>query len=138
MTVHCGGEQGYGLFLNEEEAAAFEHAYATTHFLYEDGVCDEIGASVLCDENYDLRQIWHLDKKPHKEDGEDFVNGIFLYAEKQSNIILNSPDDAYRDLSEMADEFRKTYGNYLSDDFDYTAHLCYLLGASFRQLREKN
>lgn len=136
MTVHCGGEQGYGLFLNKEEATAFKHAYATIHFLYEDEVCDEIDASVLCDENYDLRQIWHLDKKPHKEDGEDFVNGIFLYAEKQGSIILNSTDDAYKDLSEMADEFRKKYRAYLSYDFDYTAHLCYMLGANFCQLRE--
>ena len=87
MTVHCGGEQGYGLFLNEKEAAVFEHAYATIHFLYKDEVCDEIGASVLCDANYDLRKIWHLDMKPHKEDGEDFVNGILLIRRKAGQYL---------------------------------------------------
>ncbi|MCI5760063.1 MAG: hypothetical protein MR218_08440, partial [Eubacterium sp.] len=127
MSMHFGGEQGYGLFLNTEEAEAFVHKYATTNFLSEDedeyDVYCEIGASDLCDDRYDIRQIWHLDGKAHKEDGDTFVDGIFLYAEKQGCIVLDHSDDAYANLFEMADEFRQAYGNYLPDDFDYVAHL---------------
>lgn len=137
MSMHYGGEQGYGLFLNREEAAAFEHEYATTNYLCEDEedeegeVCNEIGASDLCDDNYDIRQVWHLDGKAHKEDNDTFVDGIFLYAEKQGCIVLDHSEDAYADLFEMAEEFRQAYGNYLPDDFDYVAHLCFMLGANF-------
>lgn len=130
MSMHYGGEQGYGLFLNEEEAAAFEHEYATINFLDEDDVCYELCASNLCDDCYDIRQIWHLDDKAHKEDDDTFVDGVFLYADKQGCIVLDHSDDAYANLSEMADEFRQTYGNYFPDDFDYVAHLCFLLGAT--------
>lgn len=131
MSMHYGGEQGYGFFLNREEAAAFEHEYATANFLCEDDVCSELCASDLCDDNYDIRQVWHLDSKAHKEDNDTFVNGIFLYAEKQGCIALDHSEDAYANLFEMADEFRQRYGNYLPDDFNYVAHLCFLLGANF-------
>ena len=139
MSMHYGGEQGYGLFLNTEEAEAFVHKYVMANFLYgEDGECygeddvyAELSASHLCDDCYDIRKIWHLDGKAHKEDNDAFVDGLFLYAEKQGCIFLDHSDDAYANPSEMADEFRQAYGNYLPDDFDYVTHLCFLLGANF-------
>lgn len=97
----------------------------------EDEVCYEIGASVLCDDEYDMRHVWHLDVKEHQDDDDDFVDGVFLYAEKQGCITLEHSNYAYKNLNEMADEFRQAYGNYLPDDFDYVGHLCHFLGANF-------
>lgn len=129
MNMHWGGETGFGLFLNEEEAASFEHAFAEKNGLYDDAVCDYIGVSVsvLRDDEYDLRHVWHLDGKEHQEDYDDFVCGIFLYAQKQGGIT--STAHIYNDLNEMADEFRQRYGEYLPDNFDYVGHLCFILGA---------
>ena len=129
MSMHWGGETGFGMFLNEEEAASFEHAFAAKNELYDDAVCDYIGVSVsvLSDDEYDLRHVWHLDGRQHAEDNDNFVYGVFLYATKQGGITGTAK--IYTDLNEMADEFRQTYGSYLPDDFDYLSHLCFLLGA---------
>lgn len=48
MSMHYGGEQGYGLFLNREEAAAFEHEYATTNYLCEDKEDEEDEEGEVC------------------------------------------------------------------------------------------
>lgn len=133
MSMHYGGEQGYGLFLNTEEADAFAHEYAVKEDVDMDiwDIAIDLGASYLCDDNYDMRHVCHLDKKEHQEDDECFVDGIFLYAKKQGCIVLDHADYAYANLSEMADEFRAAYGKYLPDNFDYVGHLCHFLGANF-------
>lgn len=133
MSMHYGGEQGYGLFLNKEEADVFVHEYAAKEDTDMDiwDVTIELGGSYLCDDEYDLRHVCHLDQKEHPEDDEDFVDGIFLYAKKQGCISLEKSDHAYKNLDEMADEFRTAYGEYFPDNFDYVGHLCHFLGANF-------
>jgi len=128
IDMHWGPEIGFGMFLNEEEAASFAHVFAEDQGLYDDTVFDYIGGNaVLSNAEYDLRHVWHLDGKAHKEDDDDFVYGVVLYSKKQGGIT--STAKIYADLNEMADEFRQRYGSYLPDDFDYTAHLCFLMGA---------
>lgn len=126
ISGHWGGEFGFGMFLNEEEAASFEHVFAEKEGLYEDAVFDYIGEnSVLSDAEYDMRHVWHLNGE--MEDNDNFVYGVFLYSKRQGGIT--STAKIYTDLDEMADEFRQRYGMYLPDNFDYVGHLCFLLGA---------
>ena len=133
MSMHYGGDQGYGLFLNKDEADAFAREYAAK----EDGDMDiwdifiELEASCLSDDNYDMREVHHLDGKAHGDVTNDFVDGIFLYAKKQGCITLEHSNYAYKDLGEMADEFRTAYGEYLPENFNYVGHLCHFLGANF-------
>ena len=91
----------------------------------------DLDASYLCDDEYDLRHVMHLDGKKHKEDNNAFVDGAFLYAKKQGSVVRNEKltDRTYASLSEMAEEFRELYGEYLPSDFDYVRHLCHFLGA---------
>lgn len=133
MSMHYNGEQGYGLFLNKEEADIFAHEYAAKEDVDMDiwDITIELGGSYLCDDEYDLRHVWHLDKKEHQEDDEDFVDGLFLYAKKQGCITLENSNYAYKNLDEMAEEFRTVYGEYFPDNFDYVGHLCHFLGANF-------
>lgn len=133
MGFHNDIQQGYGLYLTEEEGESFIHKYATANFLEDVDVCDELEAVHLDDEftGFDIFELTPLDGKAHKEYNDEFMHGYFLYAEKQGCIVLDHSNDAYANLSEMADEFRQAYGNYLPDDFDYVAHLCFMLGANF-------
>lgn len=130
MEMHWGGEFGFGMFLNEEEAASFAHVFANENGLYEDAVFDFFGNdnAVLSNAEYDLRHVWHLDGRQHEEDDDDFADGVFLYSKKQGGITKGEAH-LYSNLEEMSDEFRNRYGKYLPDNFDYTAHLCFFLGA---------
>ena len=143
MSMHYAGESGYGMFLNNDEAVNFLTEYAKTHdpeydpdddyydpmmFVYEE---ESLCLSDLTDDDYDMRGIRHLNRdRVHPEDEDDFIDGIFLYSEKQGSIVAGS-DSLYDSLEEMADEFRKTYGDSLPDDFDYIDHLCFFRGANF-------
>lgn len=76
---------------------------------------------------FDERKVRHLDGKPHKEDGMSFCEGVFFFSERQGSVLLD-PDAGYRDLSDMADEFRKKFGAYLPDGFDFASHLAEFSG----------
>lgn len=84
------------------------------------------------DDNYDMRNIIHLKSRAtDTDDMDDFVTGAFFYAQKQGSILVNDEKNCYSSLSEMANEFQETLGEYLPNDFDYEAHLCWFCGANF-------
>lgn len=37
----------------------------------------------------------------------------------------------YSDITEMAGEYKRKFGTYLPDDFDYEAHLAFFSGAQY-------
>ena len=134
MSMHYAGETGYGLFLNEEEADAYAKAYAEKNETDDDiyTVFYDNGASFFSDDNYDMRNIIHLKSRAtDTDDMDDFVTGAFFYAQKQGSILVNDEKNCYSSLSEMANEFQETLGEYLPNDFDYEAHLCWFCGANF-------
>jgi len=136
MSCATYGQNGYGMFLNVSEMAAFCRAYAKANQMnvddddFSEVIC-ELDSSDLTDEGcYDgnERTISHLDGKPHEEDGNEFCEGLFLYADRQGNIFAK-PDCSYRNIHEMADEFRKKFEAYLPENFDFEAHMAHYAGA---------
>ena len=129
MNMHWGPEMGFGMFLNEDEASSFAQVYADKNGIYADAAFDFFGNenAVLSNDDYDLRHVWHLDGRSHKEDDDDFVYGVVLYSKRQGGIT--STANIYTNLDEMANEFRDRYGDYLPQNFDYLGHLCFLMGA---------
>lgn len=149
--LHYFPEVGYGMFLNEKEAIAFAEKYvhsneyqqyAHNHALdvqldpadpeYVQNILgyaqDALMFSVLDDDLYDIRRIAHLDGRAHDEDGDETPSGVFFYAQKAGAITRGS-NDLYENLDEMAEEFRKQFGKYLPNDFDFVGHLCLFCGA---------
>lgn len=116
------GESGYGMYLNVPETSSFAQAYAKARKTakgkvdwYKLNASDLRGSTV-----YAVREIQHLDGKPHKEDKEEFCEGIFFYADKSL---------CYQSISEMADEFRHKFAAYLPQDFSFEAHMAHFAGS---------
>lgn len=130
MLMHYYGVHGYGLYLNDQEYKRFADAYATTKNIEFGDVAIELDGVSLDDDTFDGREVWHLDEKPHEEDGDDFVDGFFLFSTCQGSV-LSSSRHCYPDIATMASEFKTEYGTYLPKDFDYEAHLACLTGAQY-------
>jgi hypothetical protein len=126
MSMVYGAEAGYGMFLNSDERDAFVEKMAKIKELDEMDVLPEEGASNLSlDDGYESWDIDFLSGNHSVDDGDDENGGCFFYANKQGGIIKGKTD-LYDSLSDMADEFRKKYGDVLPDDFNYEGHLAHL------------
>lgn len=134
--MHLNADDGYGMFLNADEYGQFCNAYAVTKNIPdEDTVVEEFyddkafdaGFAVLDDDIFDWRSIRHLDGRQHEEDGDNFVDGFFLFSDRQGGILAKSTSCCiYPNIAAMADEFRKKFSTYLPEDFDYEGHLAFL------------
>lgn len=150
MSMHYAGEHGIGMYLNPDEADAFCEAYVKKHGVdglkpseienkdleeAKEDVSLELGATVLDDDHCDMRFIWHLDgitcETTCGDSDDDFVDGMFLYAEKQGAFFETDRRYLYKNIGEMAEEFRNHFGQYLPEGFDYESHMCEYLGTNF-------
>ena len=131
MSMHYYGTHGYGLYLNDQEYKRFADAYAAAKNIEIDEIEFEVEGVCLNDDTFDGREVWHLDGQPHEEDGDDFVNGFFLFCRKSGSILLSHKQYCYPDIESMANEFRADYSAYLPKNFDYEAHLVCLTGAQY-------
>ena len=136
MSMHYAGEHGIGMYLNPDEADAFCEAYVKKHSEIEkEDVPLELGATVLNDGHCDMRFIWHLDgitcETTRGDSDDDFIDGIFLYAEKQGAFFETDRRYLYKNIGEMAEEFRSHFGQYLPKGFDYESHMCEYLGTNY-------
>ena len=140
MSSHWGAEFGYGMFLNQEEAEAM----AKKTFKIKGGIDGEdesdislwaleeyfdCGCSIVDrQERYDLTGVEYLATDGRK----DYVEGVMFYCAKKGAILQDkAKDDCYKNIHEMAEHFRKEYGEYLPADFDYEAHMALFWGANW-------
>lgn len=124
------GESGYGMYLNVPETNSFAQAYAKARKTAK-GKVDryKLNASDLRGSHvYAVRGIQHLDGKPHKEDKEEFCEGVFFYADRQGSIFADKAL-CYQSIAEMADEFRHKFAAYLPQDFSFEAHMAHFAGS---------
>lgn len=151
MSKHNDGvcflnaDDGYGMFLNADEYDHFCDAYAAAKNIpddddvmehcdamkefYDDGAFNA-GFAKLDDDTVDEKSIRHLDGRPHEEDDDDFADGFFLFSERQGGVLAKSTSCClYPNIAAMADEFRKKFSAYLSEDFDYEGHLAFFCGS---------
>lgn len=139
MSMHFYGVCGYGMFLNADEYGHFCDAYAAAKNIPDDdNVMDKFnddgafgaGFTDLDDDTFDGRRIWHLDGRQHEEDDDEFIDGFFLFSERQGGILVKGAScSIYPTIAAMADEFRKKFSAYLPEDFDYEGHLAFLIGS---------
>lgn len=139
MSMHNFGVCGYGMFLNLDEYGHFCDAYAAAKNIPDDyDAMDEFdtdgafgaGFTDLNDDTFDGRSIRHLDGRQHEEDDNEFIDGFFLFSERQGGILVKGAScSIYPDITAMADEFRKKFSAYLPEDFDYEGHLAFLIGS---------
>lgn len=138
MSSHWGAETGYGMFINWEEAEAM----AIKTFQVKEGqpaedsddvsiydLQDYFNASIVDrEERYDLTGAKYL----ATGEREDNVEGVMFYGNKGGTVFQDkAKDNCYKDIHEMAEYFRKEYGEYLPADFDYEAHLVVFWGANW-------
>ena len=141
MSMHNYGVCGYGMFLNADEYGHFCDAYAAAKNIPDDdNVMDKFnddgafgaGFTDLDDDTFDGRRIWHLDGRQHEEDNDEFIDGFFLFSERQGSVLANPAScSIYPNITAMADEFRKKFSAYLPENFDYEGHLAFLIGSQF-------
>ncbi len=132
MSWHAYSESKYGMFLNTEEADDFCRAFAKAHQISEEkesafpeAPWEEIDLlDFRSDTGYAGRAIVHLDGKEHAEDYNDFCYGLFFPSIEQGSIFADQLK-CYRDIEEMANEFREEYADYLPADFNYEAHMAH-------------
>lgn len=140
MSMHNFGVCGYGMFLNLDEYGLFCDAYAASkkNIPDDDDVMDAFdddgafgaGFIDLNDDTFDGRSIRHLDGRQHEEDDDEFIDGFFLFSERQGGILVKGAScSIYPTIAAMADEFRKKFSAYLPEDFDYEGHLAFLIGS---------
>ena len=139
MSMHNYGVYGYGMFLSDDEYDQFCDAYAAAKNIPdEDDVIEEFYSdrafdtsfAELNDDTFDERSICHLDGRQHEEDDDDFIDGFFLFSERQGGVLAKSAScSIYPNIAAMADEFRKKFSAYLPGDFDYEGHLAFLCGS---------
>ena len=139
MSMHNFGVCGYGMFLNLDEYGLFCDAYAGAKNIPDDDdvmdAFDDDGAFGagfidLNDDTFDGRSIRHLDGRQHEEDDDEFIDGFFLFSERQGGILVKGAScSIYPTIAAMADEFRKKFSAYLPEDFDYEGHLAFLIGS---------
>ena len=124
MSEVYGAEAGYGLVLVADERQDFVKKLAALRgYPEEDALVDE----EISDLSYDGYESWHvvfLANTGLVSDDSD-EDACFIYSKKQGGVT-NDPANLYSNLDEMADEFRKEYGDCLPPDFDYIAHLGFL------------
>ena len=139
MSMHSYGVCGYGMYLNADEHDQFCGAYAAAKNIpNEDTVVEEFyddsafsaGFTDLNDDTFDGRSISHLDGRQHEEDNDDFIDGFFLFSERQGGVLAKSASCSIcPNITAMADEFRKKFSTYLPEDFDCEGHLAFLCGS---------
>ena len=137
MSSHYWVEHGYGMFLTNEEAKAMAKAIVIECSKPTDSIDDDtddilfeqFSASIVNDDRYDGREIISL----ADENGSDFVDGVMLYGSKILGTIFADEveDMCYKNIDDMAEDFKNIYGKYLPTDFDYKAHLVEFRGAIF-------
>lgn len=131
--MHRNIEHGFGMYLNKWETKQFARAYAKIadgddgkidlSVIMDEIFCD-LGASVLNKADYALAEVNHLDDQIHDEDLDAICEGLFFYSKRQGSIFGDPLFSVtYKNAAEMAAEFRKEYGQYLPEKFDYKAHL---------------
>ena len=140
MSSHWAPVFGYGMFLNFEEAEAM----AKKSFRVEGSIVGQEendvtywdleeyfnGACSIIDreEWYDITGVEYL----ATGNKESCVEGVMLYGSKSGTVFQDkAKSDCYKDIHEMAEEFRKTYGKCLPADFDYEAHMVLFWGANW-------
>ncbi len=140
MSSHWAPVFGYGMFLNFEEAEAMakksfqveggmvgQEESDTSYWdleEYYDGACNIIDR----DERYDITGVEYL----ATGDKKSYVEGAMIYGSKPGTIFQDkAKDNCYKDIHEMVEEFRKTYGKCLPADFDYEAHMVQFWGANW-------
>lgn len=138
MSMHYYSCNGYGMYLNENEYDKFKEKYAALHNLGHDDVDVEdafyyddsfnAGFAMLNDDLFDGRGICHLETG-HEKDDDDFADGFFMFSDRQGSIFASN--SYYSDITEMAGEYKRKFGTYLPDDFDYEAHLAFFSGAQY-------
>lgn len=124
MSMVYGSEAGYGLMLFADERQDFVKKLAKLRGYAEEDVLAYEGISDLSyDNGYKSWCAVFLANKDETDESDG--DAYFIYAKKQGGITKDTAD-LYSSLDEMADEFRKGYGDCLPPDFDYTSHLCRL------------
>jgi len=140
MSSHWAPEFGYGMFLNFEEAEAMakksfrvkggitgQEESDTSYWdlrEYFDGACSIISREEL----YDITGVKYL----ATGNTEEYVEGVMFYGSKSGTVFQDKAEsDCYKDIHEMIEEFRETYGKCLPTDFDYEAHMVQFWGANW-------
>ena len=136
MSSHYWVERGYGMFITNEEAKNMVVEYMTQtdstddiEDVLEDILHEQFNASVVNDDCYDGRETISLADGY----GRDFVNGVLLYGSKIIGTIFadEAKTECYKNIDDMAGDFKNKYGKYLPTDFDYKAHLVEFRGTIF-------
>jgi len=129
-------EQGYGLYLNQEEADGFCRLYAKAENMHPSSVplfAPHLRCADLSDRNlYSYGRILHLDGKLHPEDCKRVRDGLFLFGDRRFTYSVSEDADdsfvflhsghCYAGIQEMAVACRRLYGAFLPSDFDFEAH----------------
>lgn len=124
---------GFGLYLTVSEESDMIRKYVEVSGRSEelknmderDILYSIFGGKELTDE-YSMRAVIPIVKKPSQEvlDAmkKEKPDGAILFSEKQGTIIADK-EKTYTSEKEMADEFRRKYGNCLPENFDYVGRL---------------
>lgn len=141
MSTHWWGSSGYGMFLDIDEANAMAKKY------FEEDENDEPpisnGEASWCDLQEYISDYADVIDREDRFDGtavrylsdgtdEELVQGVMIYANRGGAIFLDDADEkhCFKNLQDMADYFRKEYGKYLPEDFDYKRHMVEFWGAA--------
>jgi hypothetical protein len=142
MSSHWWASSGYGMFLDIDEANAMAKKY------FEEDENDESPAGCEEADWFDLQEYISdyadvIDREDrfdgtavrYLSDGtdEELVQGVMIYANRGGTIFLDDADEkhCFKNLQDMVNYFRKEYGKYLPEDFDYEAHMVEFWGAAF-------
>lgn len=118
-----GSEAGYGLFLLGNVGQMFANRLAIREGRSKEEALFYAGGRALSYENdYDSWCAEYLVNNDAVNDDTD-GNAYFIYAEKQGGATKDA--DLYNSLDEMADEFRKKFGDCLPQNFNYKLSLCF-------------
>ena len=124
---------GFGLYLTVSEETDMVRKYVEVsgrsdelkNMDERDIVYSILGGKELTNE-YNMRAIIPIVKKPSQEviDAmeKEKPDGAVFFSEKQGSVF-SDPRKTYSSEKEMADEFRRKYGNYLPKNFDYVGRL---------------
>ena len=124
---------GYGLYLTASEESDMVRKYVEVSGRSEelknmdakDIVYFIFGGKELTDE-YNMRAVISIVKRPSQEVlcamVKEKPDGAVFFSEKQGSVFSN-PRKTYSSEKEMADEFRRKYGNFLPENFDYVGRL---------------
>ena len=142
MSSHYWASNGYGMFLSISEANAMAKKY------FEEDENDESPIGNEEADWYDLQEYIEdyadvIDREDrfdgtavrylHDGTDEEFIQGVMIYADRVGTIFLDDADEehCFKNIHDMANYFRKKYGKYLPEDFDYEKHMVEFWGAAF-------